>query len=125
MPSRPPLPGARRVGWTSPTGLPSCARSEQERDGARVRELGEVRGAAAEEVLGAVVLVALARAAVVLDVEVIRVAEGDLPEDPASSGRLVPEAHPLRVAIEAAGRDGRRVARIPPAVLVLGDPIEV
>ena len=45
--------------------LPARARAEQQGDHARVGELRQVRGAVAEEVLGAVVLVARARAAVV------------------------------------------------------------
>ena len=71
------------VGVVLVRALSARARAEQQADHARVGELRHVRGAVAEEVLGAVVLVAGARAAVVGDVAVVRVAERDLPEDPA------------------------------------------
>src|SRR6266545_3671730 len=63
--------------------LSSRAGAEQERDHASVCELRHVCGAICEEVLGAVVLVAGARASVVVDVAMVRVAERDLPQDPA------------------------------------------
>ena len=118
---------AVRVHVIGVRALPALALAEEQGDDAAAGELRPVRGAVgAEEVLGAVVLVALARSvARVVHVEVVRVPQGDLPQHPALAGRHIPQAQPLRIPVEALGGDGRRVARVPPPILLRGAPVEL
>jgi hypothetical protein len=117
VPLAPPLPHAARVQDRAGSALheelavgirvvliralSAGARSEEQRDDARIGEFLDVGGAVYEKVFGPVVLVTFGAAAVVGDVLVVGVAERNLPEDPALLGLLVPQAKPLRVAVEA------------------------
>lgn len=106
-------------------GLTAGARSKEEGYGADLGKLAQVGAAVGEEVFGAIVPIAFPRSAVVVDIEVVGVAQGDLPEHPAFGGPLVPEPEPFGVAVEAGSVDGGVIGCIPPSVLFLGVPVKI
>src|SRR5258706_11687494 len=91
-----------------------------------------LHAAISQEIFRPVILVSFAWISIVVDIQVVGIAQRYLPQYPALSGFDVPQMQPFTITIEAARIDRSRSAGVPPMIsailvhdlIIIGIPIQ-